>query len=62
MASWEHACPSCKKKFSHSLIDDTLESYFFPIKPNFPDEGIEFECPNCGHKSNYQRTDLTFKA
>jgi endogenous inhibitor of DNA gyrase (YacG/DUF329 family) len=62
MASWEHACPICKTKFTYSLIPDTLESYFFPIKPHLPDEGIEFECPNCGHSSKYQQADLTFKA
>jgi hypothetical protein len=62
MASWEHACPNRNESFTHSLMPETLENYFWPIKPDLPNEGIEFECPNCGHKSRYKRTDLRFKA
>jgi hypothetical protein len=37
-------------------------SYMFPAKPEFPPAGAELECPNCGLKATYQRTDLTYRA
>ena len=37
-------------------------SYMFPAKPEFPPAGAELECPNCGRKATYQRTDLTYRA
>jgi DNA-directed RNA polymerase subunit RPC12/RpoP len=29
-------------------------------QPSFPEGGRKFECPNCGHKATYQRTDLNY--
>ena len=60
MASWVLKCASCHQNLAKFAIDETVESYFFPAKPDFPEGGRKFECPNCGHKSTYQRTDLTY--
>jgi hypothetical protein len=63
MPLWELECGHCKDKFTHSTIDDTgMLSYHFPLKPVFPPGGSELECPNCGKKSTYQRTDLLYRA
>ena len=62
MASWEIECRNCHKKFTHSMISDELMNYYLPMRPAFPDEGSELECPHCSHKTRYQRNDLTFKA
>ncbi len=60
MAAWGLNCANCNKQFARLAIEDTLESYFFPAKPAFPVGGKEFECPNCGHKATYQRTDFVY--
>jgi DNA-directed RNA polymerase subunit RPC12/RpoP len=60
MAAWGFTCANCGKKFAEFHIEDTLESYFFPVKPDFPKGGKEFECPNCSHNAKYQRTDLDY--
>jgi DNA-directed RNA polymerase subunit RPC12/RpoP len=63
MPSWVLQCIHCKSEFTHSLIDDMkMLSYMFPAKPEFPPAGAELECPNCGRKATYQRTDLTYRA
>jgi len=63
MASWVLNCAKCESKFAHSTIEDAdLGSYFLPPKPQFPDGGAELECPNCGYKATYQRTDLKYLA
>jgi hypothetical protein len=36
-------------------------NFLEPPKPEFPKDGIEFECPNCGHQAIYQRTDLGYR-
>lgn len=56
MAAWQLTCTNCNKQFAQFQIEDTLESYFFPEKPAFPEGGKKFECSNCGHKATYQRT------
>jgi hypothetical protein len=50
-------CANCNQ----CAIEDTLQSYFLPAKPDFPEGGRKFECPNCGHKATYQQTDLKYK-
>jgi hypothetical protein len=60
MAAWSLNCENCNQKLTKFSIEDTLESYFFPEKPDFPEGGKEFECPNCGHNATYQRTDLVY--
>jgi hypothetical protein len=50
-----------RRKLTQFAIKDTLESYFFPQKPDFPEGGKTFECPNCDDKGAYQRTDLSYR-
>lgn len=60
MASWVLKCADCKQNLARFAIEDTLESYFLPAKPSFPEGGKKFECPNCGHKATYQRSDVNY--
>lgn len=62
MASWELTCVNCERRFAQFIIEDVLVNYYLPMKPVFPDAGAEFQCPHCGYKDVYQRTDLTYKA
>jgi DNA-directed RNA polymerase subunit RPC12/RpoP len=62
MAAWGFTCANCNKQFAQFRTEDTVEGYFFPAKSDFPKGGKEFECPNCGHKAMYQRTDLDYMA
>ena len=62
MAAWGLKCAICNQGLTKFAVVDSLENYFFPAKPDFPEGGKEFECPNCGHKTTYQRTDLTYMA
>jgi hypothetical protein len=61
MASWALACKNCRAVFTYSQIPDTLADYYIPTRPEFPPEGLRCECPNCGSKSTYQGSDLTFQ-
>lgn len=55
-------CAKCKTPFAYFAIADAGASdYFLPAKPEFSVSGSELECPNCGHKAVYQRTDLIYK-
>lgn len=47
MASWGLACKNCHAVFTHSQIPNTLADYYLPIRPEFPPDGLERECPNC---------------
>jgi hypothetical protein len=60
MAAWGLNCAICDQRLTKFGIEDTLESYFFPQKPDFPEGGKTFECPNCGYKGTYERTDLVY--
>jgi hypothetical protein len=53
---------NCKKKFDHSVVDESGLDIFFPSKPEFPDGGSELECPHCETKATYQRYQLTYNA
>ena len=60
MAAWVLACVMCNVKFVHTEIgDERLIDFLDPIKPNMPTEGVELDCPNCGRRGLYHRTDLT---
>jgi hypothetical protein len=43
------------------IADSGVANFFQPAKPEFPEEGAELECPNCGHKDTYQRTKLAYQ-
>jgi DNA-directed RNA polymerase subunit RPC12/RpoP len=60
MASWTITCKNCGHVFAFSPISDSLYDYYSPEKPEFPQEGIERECPNCTSKILYQRHELVF--
>jgi hypothetical protein len=60
MAEWGLNCANCNQNVTKFAIVDTLESYFFPDRPDFSEGGNEFECPSCGYKATYQRTDLVY--
>jgi hypothetical protein len=63
MARWVLECRKCKVEITHSTINDIGVPYLsFIPKPEFPPGGSTVECPNCGHKALYQRTDLTYRA
>ena len=62
MPRWTLQCENCKFVFTHSMIDDSGALNFFePPKPEFAEGGSELECPNCGHKATYQRTELSYR-
>jgi hypothetical protein len=63
MPRWTLKCDNCDFEFTHSMIQDTgVVNFFLPPKPEFPEGGSELECPNCGYKDTYQRTDLIYNA
>ena len=62
MASWSLACRNCNKQFTYSQIGDTLLDAFIPLRPEFPPEGVERECPNCKAKAIYQRNELRYQS
>jgi uncharacterized C2H2 Zn-finger protein len=61
MARWMLRCNHCDFVFEHSYIEDSglLNSLESP-KPEFPQGGIELECPNCGQTYNYIRIELVY--
>jgi DNA-directed RNA polymerase subunit RPC12/RpoP len=62
MAAWVIACVNCKVPFVHTKIDDyKLMDFLDPRKPEISPEGARVECPNCGHRSLYYRTDLIYR-
>jgi DNA-directed RNA polymerase subunit RPC12/RpoP len=61
MASWALPCSNCEAPFTHSQIaESNVFHYLEPAKPEFPPEGEEHQCPNCGYKAKYHRTDLIY--
>jgi DNA-directed RNA polymerase subunit RPC12/RpoP len=61
MPNWVLHCVNCQKETVHSKIeDDGLLSLYLELKPEFPPDGDESECPHCGHKAFYQRYQLTY--
>jgi hypothetical protein len=63
MASWVLNCPDCDFDFLHSTIrKSSLGDFYLEPKPEFPPEGRELECPNCGKKATYKRINLSYRA
>jgi hypothetical protein len=47
-------CHACNSKFDHSeLLQLDMLGFRLRLKPNFPPESIEMECPKCGHAGRY---------
>ena len=60
MATWALTCENCNQELTKFALAETLENFFFPAKPDFPQGGKEFECLKCGHKAVYMQTDLAY--
>jgi hypothetical protein len=67
MPRWVLGCPECKQDFTHSEITLDQERHDFDaflnsiVKPQFPVNGLELECPNCRQKSVYYRHQLIYR-
>jgi endogenous inhibitor of DNA gyrase (YacG/DUF329 family) len=66
VARWILDCPECSQDFTHSEISvpgKPLDAFsWLGSKPDFPDEGITFECPHCKKASVYKRHQLRYRA
>jgi hypothetical protein len=62
MPSWVITCRNCRVDFEHTKINNyTLLNFLDPAKPEVPPEGVQLECPKCGHAAIYKRTDLFYR-
>jgi DNA-directed RNA polymerase subunit RPC12/RpoP len=60
MAHWALQCAKCKNRFMHFEIPlADIVDYFLPSKPVLPP--TEYECPTCGHRAMYERSDLIYQ-
>ena len=56
---WVLKCKDCRTECTFAEIPtEGTANYFFPKKPELPENGFTYTCPNCRHKSVYKRTDL----
>jgi hypothetical protein len=63
MATWVLLCPNCRTPFEHSrIVTERLLDWQLPNKPEMPEGGTEFKCPNCAHVAKYERNDFRYKA
>jgi hypothetical protein len=59
---WMLFCADCKKEFTHSEVADGGPfSAWTAIKPDFPEAGLQIECPNCRKAFVYQRYELVLR-
>ncbi len=62
MANWFLECVYCNAKFERSpIVEDNLTILTFPLKPKFPADGAERECPQCGRKAMYHRVQFRYE-
>ena len=62
MPSWIITCRNCRVAFEHTKINTySLANFLDPVKPEIPAEGVQLECPKCGHAAVYKRTDLFYR-
>jgi hypothetical protein len=57
---WVLSCKGCHAECVFAEIPDDTASYFFPKKPQVP-ENFAHKCKNCGHRGTYERTDLRYR-
>jgi hypothetical protein len=65
MPRWVLDCPECNAKFTHTELIATESVPANDVlrvapKPEFPEGGLELECPNCKVMSAFQRRELIF--
>jgi predicted RNA-binding Zn-ribbon protein involved in translation (DUF1610 family) len=61
MARWVFECSNCGSAIHHSKIPDTLESFYFPVRPTIAEEGVSMTCPDCGTTDVYSQEHLRFR-
>lgn len=59
-AKWVLSCTRCQTECVYAEIPNDTESYFFPKKPQVP-ENFTHKCEACGHRDIYKRTDLRYR-
>jgi hypothetical protein len=59
-AKWVLSCTRCQTECLYEEIPEDTESYFFPKKPQVP-ENFAHKCEACGHRDIYKRTDLRYR-
>ncbi len=58
---WVIKCKECGTECVYAEItSEGTANYFFPKKPELP-KGFMFDCPKCGRKNRYSRTDLVYQ-
>lgn len=62
MASWSLACRNRNKRFAYSQIGDRLLDVLMPLRPEFPPDGVECECPHCKAKATYPINELRYQS
>lgn len=68
MARWVLSCPECSQEFTHSQAEAPSQNSFrdpfawLGEKPEFPDAGLQMECPNCNKTAIYRRTQLMYRS
>jgi hypothetical protein len=59
---WILKCRDCRSEYTFAEIpSEGTANYFFPKKPQLPENGFTYTCPNCRRKNVYKRTDLIYQ-
>jgi len=69
MEQWVLNCRECNQDFAYTqdkltktrAADDAFGWLGLEPKPDFPPDGLNLECPNCGTTSLYQRHQFLFR-
>jgi DNA-directed RNA polymerase subunit RPC12/RpoP len=66
MRRWVLNCAECDKEFTHTEKAEMQSPSSDPFtgrlpKPDFPDEGLQLECPHCKKRSLYKKSQLVLE-